>query len=108
MTHINPSAEQFKEFSSRKDDGPFVMINLLKFRKKSDKKEETGINAYNRYMEHVAPLLDEAGGRLFMFCRVSGCKTCFINPYGKIRFEIPRIGFGCPTGKFSFHPGADR
>ncbi|MBW1899027.1 MAG: DUF1330 domain-containing protein [Deltaproteobacteria bacterium] len=64
MNHINPTGEQFKEFSSQKDDGPFVMINLLKFKKEADGSSEPGVKAYNRYMENVAPFLDEAGGRL--------------------------------------------
>ncbi|MFO7559943.1 MAG: DUF1330 domain-containing protein [Desulfobacterales bacterium] len=64
MTNINPTEEQLKAFSLQKDEGPFVMINLLKFKKKGDENSEPGVNAYNRYMENVAPLLDEAGGRL--------------------------------------------
>jgi len=64
MNHINPTEKQFKEFSLQKDDGPFVMINLLKFKKEAAKSSESGVKAYNRYMENVSSLLDEAGGRL--------------------------------------------
>jgi len=36
----------------------------LKFKKKAGESSETGVNAYNRYMEKAAPFLEEAGGRL--------------------------------------------
>lgn len=64
MRIINPSPQQLEEFSTSSDDKPFVMINLLKFKKTTEDKKETGQEAYTRYMMNVAPLLEKAGGRL--------------------------------------------
>jgi uncharacterized protein (DUF1330 family) len=63
MNTINPSSQQFEEFAKAPDDGPFVMINLLKFKEKTENNAESGETAYNRYMMNVSPLLKKAGGR---------------------------------------------
>jgi len=41
-------------------DEPVVMINLLKFKEKSGKGEESGREAYRRYYKNVQRLLDKA------------------------------------------------
>lgn len=64
MNTINPSSQQFEEFAKSSDDGPFVMINLLKFRETAANNKESGETSYTRYMMNVAPLLKKAGGRL--------------------------------------------
>jgi len=64
MKTVNPSPQQLDEFANLPDTGPFVMINLLKFRATAANKAESGEAAYTRYMINVAPLLEKAGGRL--------------------------------------------
>jgi uncharacterized protein (DUF1330 family) len=46
-----------QEFVGRADDGPVVMLNLLKL------KSEGGAEGYSAYMEKVRPLLAGVGGR---------------------------------------------
>ncbi|MBX2871689.1 MAG: DUF1330 domain-containing protein [Saprospiraceae bacterium] len=42
---------------------PVVMLNILKFKEKTDDGVETGEAAYNRYGRNVAPLLAKVGGK---------------------------------------------
>ena len=42
---------------------PLVMLNMLKFKEKTDDGVETGEAAYDRYGRNVAPLLAKVGGK---------------------------------------------
>ena len=71
-----PTQDQMMSFFSAPDDGPFVMVNLLKFREKAaypDGSEPalSGREAYQRYGNAVAALVEELGGRV----RYSGAVT---------------------------------
>tara|TARA_Y100000590_G_scaffold242399_1_gene272439 strand:+ start:338 stop:721 length:384 start_codon:yes stop_codon:yes gene_type:complete len=46
------------------DDGPVVMLNLVKFREVSSDGNGTGSDAYKRYAEEVTPLMEKVGGRV--------------------------------------------
>ncbi len=52
-----PNPDQMEAFLARKDDGPVVMLNLLKF------KPDGGAESYAQYGAAVAPLLEKTGGR---------------------------------------------
>ena len=54
-----PNADEFTKFLDRKDDGPVVMLNLLKF------KPDGGAESYAQYAAAVTPLLDRVGGKSF-------------------------------------------
>ena len=62
MGTTQPTGSQLKDLMNSTDDRPFVMINLLKFKKATDS-GEPGKAAYQRYEKNVFPLLLEAGGR---------------------------------------------
>jgi uncharacterized protein (DUF1330 family) len=64
MNFIHPTEKQVKEFLAKKESGPIVMINLLKFKKETDADGKTGEDRYDRYMINVAPMLERVGGRL--------------------------------------------
>jgi uncharacterized protein (DUF1330 family) len=53
-----PNEKGFADLTSRTDDGPVTMLNLLAF------KPEGGRERYVEYGEAVLPLLEKAGGRL--------------------------------------------
>lgn len=55
---------QFVAFSQRADEGPVVMINLLKFRDASLDGDGTGQEAYQRYAVLAAPFVEAHGGEL--------------------------------------------
>lgn len=65
---LHPSAEQAMAFFSAPDDGPFVMINLLKFKDKAayadgSDADLSGRDAYLRYGMAVRAEIEKVGGR---------------------------------------------
>lgn len=58
ITPEPPSEEGFADLTSRADEGPVTMLNLLSF------KTDGGRERYMEYGEAVLPLLEKAGGRL--------------------------------------------
>jgi uncharacterized protein (DUF1330 family) len=64
MGTVNPTAEQFRAFREHPRQGPFVMVNLLKFSDAGRLPGEAGKASYERYAGLVEPLLGKAGGRL--------------------------------------------
>jgi uncharacterized protein (DUF1330 family) len=74
---VYPGPEQFAEFFGAPQDGPFVMVNLLKFKAKAEyadgsDTELSGRQAYARYGEAVARLIEGLGGRIRYSGEVTG------------------------------------
>ena len=46
------------------DNGPVVMVNLLRFKKKCVDGDGSGWNAYQRYSKAISPLLKGVGGTI--------------------------------------------
>jgi uncharacterized protein (DUF1330 family) len=63
MGTLQPTNAQIKEMTAAADDGPVVMLNLLKFKKTTDA-GETGRAAYERYGRGALPFLKEIGARV--------------------------------------------
>lgn len=73
---VLPTQAQFQDFFGAPDDGPFVMVNLLKFKKKAEYADGSdphlsGREAYARYGAVVTGLIEALGGRV----RYSGAVT---------------------------------
>ncbi len=64
MSSVDPDERQIRELVSRIDDGPVVMINLLKFRERARDSSESGAEAYGRYAAVVGGLIEDFGGRM--------------------------------------------
>lgn len=69
VNQVFPTPEQFQDFFAGPEDGPFVMVNLLKFHDKaryedSSEPELSGREAYNRYGVEVARLVRALGGQI--------------------------------------------
>jgi uncharacterized protein (DUF1330 family) len=66
---VEPTQDQLRAFAEGPEDGPVVMINLLRFRERAayapDAGETpcSGQEAYGRYSAAVGPLLAGVGGR---------------------------------------------
>lgn len=58
----NPSA--FAAFALDAEEGPVVMINLLKFRERSVDGGGTGAEAYARYAKLAGPFVEKHGGHV--------------------------------------------
>lgn len=68
MTTITPTEEQIKQLMAGPDEGPVMMLNLLRFKEVADgvNADEgiSGAEAYGRYADGVQVHLDRVGGRL--------------------------------------------
>lgn len=74
---VIPSGSQIREFFTVETDGPFSMLNLLRFKPTATytdgrDPELTGRDAYMRYGAGVAELIQEFGGRISFSGDVSG------------------------------------
>ena len=62
---ITPNAEQFRELAAAPDDGPVVMLNLLKFKQRADAGEgASGEQAYRAYGDTAVAMIEERGGHV--------------------------------------------
>lgn len=68
---ISPNADQFAELTTHPDDGPVVMLNLLKFKPVADARAdgggvagESGADAYATYGETATRMVTERGGKI--------------------------------------------
>jgi uncharacterized protein (DUF1330 family) len=65
---IEPTPEQVQQLAGAPDDGPVVMLNLLRFKDRADgvdaADEITGAEAYGRYAAGAERFLARAGGRV--------------------------------------------
>jgi uncharacterized protein (DUF1330 family) len=64
MTALRPNPDQFLELVSSTDDGPVVMLNLLKFAPTAADGSGSGQEAYGRYGDAVVTMIEATGGRI--------------------------------------------
>lgn len=69
--YLEVSPQQGAAFFGTPDEGPVVMLNLLRFRERVDYAQApglepaggcSGLEAYERYMREMLPLLEASGG----------------------------------------------
>jgi uncharacterized protein (DUF1330 family) len=77
INQVMPTPEQAMAFFGGEEDGPFVMVNLLKFKPKAEYADGSdpdlsGAEAYARYGEEVRKLVEGLGGRVRYSGRVTG------------------------------------
>ena len=64
MTRITPNREQFEQLAGAPDDGPVVMLNLLKFKEHAENGEVSGAEAYGRYGDAAVEMIEARGGKV--------------------------------------------
>jgi len=74
---VYPGPDQVMTFFGAPEDGPFVMVNLLKFKARAEyadgsDPELSGAEAYGRYGAAVARLIEALGGRIRFSGQVTG------------------------------------
>ena len=81
VSRIEPSEDQITCFASGPDEGPIVMLNLLRFKDRADGVQEadgiSGAEAYGRYGEAIASNLEHVGASLLATLR---CTDTVIGP----------------------------
>jgi uncharacterized protein (DUF1330 family) len=68
---IYPGSEQIRQLLDSKEEGPVVMINLLRFKPRSDDGSMTGEQAYSLYADAMIPLVESRGGRMIWMGRIT-------------------------------------
>lgn len=74
---VTPNLQVAMEFFSQEEDGPFVMLNLLKFKEKAEYEEgsddeSSGRDAYQRYGQVALECIQKVGGRMIFTGAVTG------------------------------------
>ena len=74
---VYPGSEQIAGFFGAPEDGPFVMVNLLKFKDKAEyadgsNSDLTGREAYALYGDAVSLLVEGLGGKIHYSGSVTG------------------------------------
>ena len=64
MSAIRPNKEQFLDLMNAPDEGPVVMLNLLKF------KPREGASEYNKYGDAVVKMVEASGGKVLWMGKV--------------------------------------
>jgi uncharacterized protein (DUF1330 family) len=64
VSAIRPNKEQFMELMAAPDEGPVVMLNLLKFKERSDDGERSGAAEYGKYTDAVITMVESRGGKM--------------------------------------------
>jgi uncharacterized protein (DUF1330 family) len=64
VSAIRPNAEQFKELAETQDNGPVVMLNLLKFKQRADDGSGSGADSYEKYGDAAVRMIEERGGKI--------------------------------------------
>ncbi len=64
MSAIRPTKEQIHELINAPDEGPVVMLNLLKFKTKG------GSSEYGKYGDSAVKMVEERGGKVLWMGRV--------------------------------------
>ncbi len=60
---VSPTQEQLAELQNYPKNTPLVMLNILKFKAQTET-NETGQEAYNRYLKNATPFVEKSGGKL--------------------------------------------
>ncbi len=61
MSSLESNEDQFQALAASKNEEPFVMLNLLKFKK------EGGREAYFRYIKESGPFVESVGAKVLYF-----------------------------------------
>ncbi len=69
MSAIRPNKAQFLELMSAPDEGPVVMLNLLKFKERADGSGGSGASEYNKYGDSVVQMVEARGGKILWMGR---------------------------------------
>ena len=64
MKYLDLTPEQFKAFVALPNEGPYQMLNLLKFKDHVESSGLSGKEQYGKYMKAVAPFFEKANAKM--------------------------------------------
>lgn len=77
QNYIDTSADQIKALLNLKIDGPFQMLNLLKFKDRVEEENRSGEEQYTAYMKVAMPFLEKVKGKVVYY---GSAKLAMIGP----------------------------
>jgi uncharacterized protein (DUF1330 family) len=66
---IRPNKDQFVELAGAPDEGPVVMLNLLKFKAVASDGASSGASEYGKYSDVVIGMVEQQGGKVLWMGR---------------------------------------
>ena len=69
MSGIRPNKEQFIALMNAPDEGPVVMLNLLKFKTRADGTDGSGAGEYAKYGDAAIEMVEARGGKVLWIGR---------------------------------------
>ena len=69
MSAIKPNKAQFVELMEAPDEGPVVMLNLLKFKERAEGGEGSGAGEYAKYGDAAVAMVEARGGKVLWMGR---------------------------------------
>ena len=69
MSAIRPNKAQFIELMEAPDEGPVVMLNLLKFKTRADGTDGSGASEYAKYGDAAIGMVEARGGKVLWMGR---------------------------------------
>ena len=69
MSAIKPNKAQFIELMEAPDEGPVVMLNLLKFKERAQGAEGSGASEYAKYGDAAVQMVEARGGQVLWMGR---------------------------------------
>lgn len=91
MASLEPTAEQIQRLLASDDEGPVVMINLLRYAERaSDGSDRTGRQAYADYGAAVIPMVLALGGSIEVLGEAA---PTFIGPEGEEWDDVALIRY---------------
>jgi uncharacterized protein (DUF1330 family) len=69
MSGIRPNKEQFLELMNAPDEGPVVMLNLLKFKTEAGDGTNSGASEYGKYGDAAVEMVEDRGGKVLWMGR---------------------------------------
>ena len=64
LNQVKPSEDQMTRLKGYPKDTPLVMINILKFKARTDNGNESGKEAYARYFRNAKPFVAQSNAKL--------------------------------------------
>ncbi len=64
LTQVHPTQNQMTQLMAYPEDTPLTMLNIIKFKSKTEAGNETGKQAYTRYFKNAKKYVKQSGAKL--------------------------------------------
>lgn len=64
VDRVHPAKEQMADLMNYPKDKPVTMVNIIKFKTRTEEGTESGKAAYQRYLKNATPFIAQAGAKV--------------------------------------------